>query len=135
MPFCTLFENLFRNWIANHKYPDYVPHGNISKNERAALRKDIFSVAVYKFRDISRNAFDNIVISTFMGLVVLSNYQNYYMVCIVPIWLLSTFYMSALPSVGNFALLNREEALYGLYKKLFLCYPFFRDGLQLVMEF
>ena len=115
MPLCTLFENILRNRIARHRYPDYIPQGTISKNEIAALKNDIFSVAVYKFRDISRNAFDNIVISTFMCLAVLSNYQNYYTVLTVPVWLLTLFYASVLPSVGNFAVSNGQKEMYEIY--------------------
>lgn len=117
LPVCTLFCNIFRNWIATHKYPEYVPIGSISRSEALILKKDIFSVAIYKFRDISRNAFDNIVISAFAGLIVLSNYQNYYMVLTVPVWILSIVYMSILPSVGNFAVSNSPEEMYGIYKK------------------
>lgn len=117
LPISTLICNILRNWIAVRKYPDYVPQGSISRSEMAVLKKDIFSVAVYKFRDISRNAFDNIVISAFAGLVVLSNYQNYYMVLTVPVWMLSIVYMSVLPSVGNFAVSNSSEEMYGIYKK------------------
>ncbi|MCX4375142.1 MAG: hypothetical protein OSJ61_03125 [Lachnospiraceae bacterium] len=117
LPISTFICNMLRNWIATCKYPDYVPRGNISRSEATLLKKDIFSVAIYKFRDISRNAFDNIVISTFAGLIVLSNYQNYYMVLTVPVWMLSILYMSILPSVGNFAVSNSQEEMYGIYKK------------------
>lgn len=117
LPFCTLLSNTLQNIIVRHKYAEYIPCGAISKKEISVLIKDIFSVAVYKFRDISRNAFDNIVISTFVGLVILSNYQNYYMVLTVPIWLLTMFYISILPSVGNFAALNSREEMYEIYNK------------------
>lgn len=117
LPLCTMFENILRNLVAKNKYPDYIPSGTISKSEKMSLKKDIFSVAIYKFRDISRNAFDNIVISTFMGLVMLSNYQNYYTILTVPVWLLTVFYTSVLPSVGNFVVSNGREEIYGIYKK------------------
>lgn len=117
LPVSTLFCNLLRNWIASRKYPGYIHFGMISREGAADLKRDIFSVAVYKFRDISRNAFDNIVISTFAGLVVLSDYQNYYMVLTVPVWMLTIMYMSVLPSVGNFAVSNSQGEMYGIYKK------------------
>lgn len=117
LPLSALMCNMLRNWIANRKYPDYIPRGSVSKNIVSDLRRDIFSVAIYKFRDISRNAFDSIVISAFMGLIVLSNYQNYYMVLTVPVLLLDLIYASILPSVGNFAVSNGPGELYGIYKK------------------
>ena len=117
LPTFALLANLLRDAIARRKYPDYIPRGNISRDEIWVLTKDIFSVAVYKFRDISRNAFDNIVISTFMGLIVLCNYQNYYMIFYVPVWILYIFYSSILPSVGNFVVSNDKDKVYGIYKK------------------
>lgn len=117
LPVCTLLGNLMRNNIAHRKYPEYIPYGNSSRDEMVAMARDVFSVAVYKFRDISRNTFDNIVISTFMGLVVLSDYQNYYMIFYVPVWILSIFYTSVLPSVGNYAISNSQDKVYEIYKK------------------
>lgn len=117
LPINTLFVNVLRNEIAKRKYPEYIPQGTVSKEEIAALRRDVFSVAVYKFRDISRDAFDSIIISAFIGLVVLSNYQNYNMIVAVPVWMLKMFYAVLLPSVGNFAVSNNLEEVYGIYKK------------------
>lgn len=117
LPICTILANIVCSVIVSHKYPDFCPKGNASKEEIFDLASDVFSVAVYKFRDISRNAFDNIVISAFAGLVLLADYQNYYMVFTVPIWLLTSFYASALPSIGNFAASYGREEVYGIYKK------------------
>ena len=93
-PVCTFFSSIIRNIFVKKRYPQYVPRGRISDEIRRSLWKDILSVTVYKLRDISRNSFDNIVISSFLGLVVLSNYQNYYMVVTLPNLLLSIFYNS-----------------------------------------
>lgn len=117
LPLCTLFANIMRNEIAKRKYPDYIPRGSIPRTVIADLKRDIFSVAVYKLRDLSRDAFDSVVISAFLGLIVLSNYQNYCMIMTVPVWLLKVFYVVLLPSVGNFAISNSLEDVYGIYKK------------------
>ncbi len=117
LPLHTLFTNILRNEIAKRKYPDYIPHGSVSGEVIAELKRDIFSVAVYKFRDLSRDAFDSIVISAFLGLIVLSDYQNYGMIKAVPVWVLGMLYAVLLPSVGNFAISNSLEDVYNIYKK------------------
>ena len=117
LPISTLFVNILRNEIARREYPDYIPHGAVSKEVITELKRDIFSVAVYTLRDFSRDAFDNIVISAFMGLIILSNYQNYCMIMTVPVWILKMFYAVILPSVGNYAISNSLENVYGIYKK------------------
>lgn len=118
LPLCTFIGNLIRNIIALHKYPEYIPSGKILESEKEALKKDIFSVAVYKCRDISRNTFDNVIISTCMGLVILSNYQNYNMVAVVATSLISIIYTSVLPSLGNFSIMHDVRDVYSVYKKI-----------------
>lgn len=116
-PVCTFFSSIIRNIFVKKRYPQYVPRGRISDEIRRSLWKDILSVTVYKLRDISRNSFDNIVISSFLGLVVLSNYQNYYMVVTLPNLLLSIFYNSIQPSMGNCIAMESVEGTYSVYKK------------------
>ncbi len=118
MPVCTLIAKIVRNQIAIRKYPDYNPHGVVTESQKAALKTDAFSIAVYKFRDISRDTFDSIALSTMKGLVVLSNYQNYYMVMNVPLLLLNMFYANILPSIGNFAISNDSKEIFDVYKKM-----------------
>lgn len=116
-PICTLLQNMIRNAVVKKKYPKCIPLGQISKETKRSMRKDILSVAVYKLRDISRNAFDNIVISATAGLVVLSDYQNYYTVFTLPNLLLSIFYNSIQPSMGNCVATESRDEVHGIYQK------------------
>lgn len=116
-PVSMLVQCFVRNAFVKKKYPQYIPRGKISKEIKDSLWKDILSVTVYKLRDISRNAFDNIVISSFLGLIMLSNYQNYYMVVTLPNLLLSIFYTSIQPSMGNCIATENIEEIYKVYRK------------------
>lgn len=118
MPVCTLIAKIVRNQIAVRKYPDYHPQGIVSQSQKAALKADAFSIAVYKLRDISRDAFDSVALSAVKGLIVLSNYQNYYMVMNVPLLLLNMLYANILPSMGNFVVSNDSKEVYDVYRKM-----------------
>lgn len=117
LPFFTLFENILLSIITRKKYPMYFPKGQIAPDTRNLIKKDIFAVLIYRIRDISRNSFDNIVISTFAGLVVLSNFQNYYAIFNIPFLMLSIFSTSFAPSIGNYAVGHNKDEVFGIYRK------------------
>lgn len=116
MPITTILTNVAKCIVANKKYPAYICKGKADKEQIIRLLDDIFSVAVYKFRDVSRNAFDSIIISAFIGLVALSNYQNYYTVLIVPIVLRSILVNAVAPSLGNCIATENKQMVYDVYK-------------------
>ncbi len=81
-------------------------------------------IALAKIRNISRNSFDSIVISSFLGLSVLAMYQNYYQIMLVPITLLGMLHRAVGPSLGNsVALENRTDN----YQVLWI-YSFIQQG-------
>lgn len=125
LPICTILENIIRNMVAKRKYPLYFPKGNVSLEVKRSIKSDVLAVAVYKFRDISRNTFDSIVISTFAGLVTLSNYQNYYTIFSVPNLLFQIVYGSTVPSMGNFVATESVNDTYKVYKKNIFIQTFF----------
>ena len=117
LPFFTFIENLLLNIIIRKQYPMYFPKGTVSIETRNSIKKDIFAVLIYRVRDISRNSFDNVVISTFAGLVILSNFQNYYAIFNIPFLMLSIFSSSFAPSIGNYAVTHNKEEVFHIYRK------------------
>lgn len=112
MPVMTILANAIKYAILRKKYPEYYCERGIDEGDKKNFFGDVFSVAVYKARDISRNSFDSVFISAFVGLGALSNYQNYYTVLIVPIILRQTLATALSPSMGNcIALDDRDKAL------------------------
>lgn len=97
-------------------------------NPRPGFRREfstrIAFIALAKIRNISRNSFDSIVISSFLGLSVLAMYQNYYQIMLVPITLLGMLHRAVGPSLGNsVALENRTDN----YQVLWI-YSFIQQG-------
>ncbi len=77
LPICSIANNLLLEYYARKLWPD------LSKEELdSSVKKDIFkhvkSVFINRMGDIARNSFDNIVLSAYFGLVVLTAYDNYY---------------------------------------------------------
>lgn len=116
MPVITISANYIKYCILRKKYPEYDCEKGIEKEEQRIFFRDAFSVAVYKIRDISRNAFDSVVISAFVGLGALADYQNYYTVLIVPIILRQVFATAVSPSMGNCIALDDKGKALQAYK-------------------
>lgn len=124
MPIFTLLSNIIKGIVADKKYPYYKCEGMISKEYAKYLFKDVFSVAVYRLRDMSRNAFDSIIISAFVGLVALANYQNYYTVLMVPILLRNILVNAIIPSMGNCVAVEDKQTIYEVYKIFVFFYSY-----------
>ena len=92
------------------------------------FRKDfmtrIISIALAKIRNISRNSFDSIVISAFLGLSVLAMYQNYYQIMLVPITMLGMLHRAVGPSLGNSVAMENQTSNYQVLR----IYSFIQQG-------
>lgn len=124
MPLFTLMANLLKGIVVKKKYACYVCRGDISKECASGFLKDVLSVAVYKFRDLSRNAFDSIIISAFVGLIALSDYQNYYAVLLVPILLRNILVTAITPSMGNCVATESKQGIFEVYKVFVFVYVY-----------
>ena len=81
---------------------------------------------------------DNIIISKFLGNIVVAYYSNYYMIINAASLLLSQLFSSLTASVGNLLVKDTEEKSYNLYKKLmfanFWIYSFAATGMFVAMQ-
>ena len=79
---CTILNKIFTNSItafySNKYYPQYQCKGDISLQRKLGIRKNIQGLMVGKICMASRNAFDNIFLSMFLGLNIVTIYGNYY---------------------------------------------------------
>lgn len=92
------------------------------------LQQKFLSVGLAKLRNISRNSFDSIVISSFLGLSILAKYNNYYLIMLVPITLVGIIHGALVPSLGNSIALRNADENYLVVKK----YAFFQHGVATV---
>ncbi len=89
-------------WVlAKRYYPQIEPAGALEPEFYQGFWKRIGAIALSKLRNVSRNSFDSIVISMFLGLTLLAEYQNYYQVMLIPIMLLGILHNAVGPSLGN----------------------------------
>lgn len=117
---CQLLENFIIGLIANYKYR-YITEGKIEKLDKET-EKDIFSrvkaLIFHKVGAIIIFGTDNIIISTFFGIIQVGLYTNYYTIINAINTLFGQIISSATANVGNLIVKEKTEKLYSTFKKM-----------------
>jgi O-antigen/teichoic acid export membrane protein len=78
LPIMTLVENALCAIVVGHLYPGINCEGDISKQEKKEILKHVKAIALQKICSASRNSFDSIVVSMYIGLTTIAMYNNYF---------------------------------------------------------
>lgn len=100
-PLFTLVINLLTVIITKKLYPQYICCGQVPLKVRYDLKEKVSGLIITKFCDITRNSFDNIFISAFLGLTVAALYTNYYFIMKSLMSMLAIIVQAILAGVGN----------------------------------
>lgn len=111
--YINIYINKRFNWITQNNYL------KIDKNDKINLQKNIKAMFTHKIATLVVNSTDNIVISKFLGLSVLTVYTNYQLVITSLQTLIQTVLNGVTPSIGHLILENNNEKSYDIHKKLF----------------
>ena len=117
LPLGTIANNLLLHFFSKRYFPEIVPFGKIDKESKDNVIKQVKALFIGKVGSVARNSFDNIVISTLLGLVIVAVYDNYYSIftALYGIMLVVTQAMQA--SVGNSLIKESVEKNYNDLKK------------------
>ena len=79
LPVATIMNNLLCNKAVQRLFP-YINSENINMQleTKRELTKQIKGIIFLKIGDVARNSFDNIILSSLLGLTVVTAYNNYY---------------------------------------------------------
>lgn len=96
------------------------PDGKLSKDEVKTTAKNVYSVALYKISGTVINSTDNIVLSSFISIVITGLYSNYLIITSSVKTILEKLFTAFVASLGN---LNVEagdniEKKYSIFKTL-----------------
>ena len=78
-------------------------------SEKKEIKKNVFSLFVFKIGSIVGNSIDSIIISSFLGLTIVSNYNNYYYILNAVSGLVLTLFNSLTAGLGNKLVYNDDE--------------------------
>ena len=83
-----------------------------TKTSYQSIKKDLTGLMINRISNVSRNAFDNLIISSTLGLIATAIYGNYYMIYSAVFSLSVVFSGSMQASVGNSIAVRNEEENY-----------------------
>lgn len=78
IPFFTIVENVWVGIIANREFGNIQCVGKISQQDTLKIKDHVKGIALQKICSTSRNTFDSIVISMYLGLKAIVVYNNYF---------------------------------------------------------
>lgn len=118
LPIFTLLYNIINAVKVNRLYPEYVCRGKIHKRELDVIKKQVPGLMIDKLCVTSRNSFDSIFISAFLGLKIAAMYGNYYYIMNAVQVILQVMSNSILAGVGNSIVLESVDKNYKTMKRL-----------------
>ena len=74
----TVLNNLFVARYVTKRFPQYVCKGTLSKQEKMDILKNSYAMFLFKVYSATRNSFDTVFVSAFIGLTAATIYGNYY---------------------------------------------------------
>ncbi|MEG1410485.1 MAG: oligosaccharide flippase family protein [Romboutsia sp.] len=124
-----LIENIYISRVTDKKFPflnDKNIKAELTEEKKSKLYKDVYSMFLYKISGTIINSTDNLVISSFIGILAVGVYSNYLLIVSTLNTLLSYIFSSLTASVGNLVASNEEEkAEFIFYEIFFLSFWFY----------
>lgn len=118
IPLTTVVTNFTNAYLAKKMYPQILCYGNISKEMKGEIKKRVKGLLSYKIYGVIFNSVDTIVISSFLGLVPLAIYSNYYYIQTAIISFLTILTSSITAGIGNKMICCDKEENYSDFKKI-----------------
>jgi O-antigen/teichoic acid export membrane protein len=133
MPLFMLCNNIITAITANKMFPEYRCKGELSKYEVKNVKHQVMGLMVHRLCQISRNSFDSIFISAYLGLQMVAIYSNYYYVMNALIGIFAVISNALVAGVGNSIATESESKNYNDFKKINFIYMTFAGWCTIFM--
>ncbi len=120
--FKTIANNIYISHVVNKRYT-YLSDcslNQLSMEEKKSLAKNVYGVALYKISSTVNNSADSIIISSFLGTILLGYYSNYLVLAGAVITATSMFFRPMIASLGNLNALESVEKKRFVYNTVHL---------------
>ncbi len=109
---CQVAVNIFTAVRAGKMFPDYVPEGDLPKEQVRDIARRVRDLFTAKFSHVISESADTLVISSFLGLAVLAVYQNYYFIIVALRGMLDVVIGACIAGIGNSIVTESMEKNY-----------------------
>jgi len=122
LPVSTIILNILNNNSVKKLFPNIIPKGNVSEEKKKTLKKDIIGLLIWKIGGMTRNTFDSVVVSFYLGLTVVTIYNNYFFIISGVNTILGVICSSISAGVGNKIAVESSETNYSDFQRFHFCY-------------
>lgn len=109
IPIFTAVENLATAKYVNTHYSNYIVKSHFLKNDIKNLLIKVRDLFGHKLSQVVTNSVDTIVISSFLGLKLVTIYNNYFYLMSAVAGILDILYQAILAGIGNSLFSENEE--------------------------
>lgn len=118
-----LTQLLIQIW-SKKNFPELYPYGEIAYEEEQKIRQMVKDVFTAKLGGVILSASDTIVISSFMGIMALTYYQNYMLIIAAMMNLVQVFMTSIHASIGHILITSNEYNNQRYFKVILLIFTY-----------
>ena len=118
IPITSFAANIIIAYTAKKMYPQYICKGNVKPELIKEIKGKVVALFAVKITSVIYNSVDSIVISAFLGLIVLAKYNNYYYILSAIISIVTVVFTSITSSIGNSIVLESDKKNYNDYMNL-----------------
>lgn len=111
-PIFTLMNNIIIGVITKKRFPKYICGGKLPHEDIIQIMTQIKGLAIGKFGLVSRNSFDNIILSAFCGLVEVAIYSNYFYILSSVLAFITIAIQAMVACVGNSIAVESKDKNY-----------------------
>lgn len=109
LPASSFVYSIFCGRKAQKRYPQYTAGGSLSKEQRGEIHRLIGGLMIRKSASLSRDAFDSMFVSAYLGLTMTAIYANYYYIMDAVVMVVAVVKTSMAGGVGNSIALDSRE--------------------------
>jgi O-antigen/teichoic acid export membrane protein len=109
IPILSILNNIINGIFATKIYHEYKSYGSINKQLIFDIRKRVSGLMIVKLAFVSRNAFDSVILSTFLNLTIVAIYNNYYYIMNSITGILLVFTSAVASGIGNSIASEKKE--------------------------
>ena len=114
----TVVQNVLLVTASRKLFPDIEPRGALPLDMRSKVVSDVKSIFMHKVGGVITNSTDNLVISSFLGLVAVAAYGNYYYIVTSVAGLVAVVYSSMTGGFGNKIYTESKKENFRLFMRM-----------------
>lgn len=118
MVIMNIFKNYYLYFESRHEF-DYLSKGEIlSQGEKNSLKKNVYALTVTKISSTIYTSSDNIIISSFIGTLVVGFYSNYAYIVTAVTGIISILFSAVVASIGDINAFGDKTKLKDIFNKM-----------------